>query len=128
MKTTGIQIGKVIYKLLDTNELNDKLKNKKYPLIADTTTTFPFIIYRRSNVFSLKNKDISNESVTVEILIISDKYKEGIEIAELVRSAIEGKNGVIEGIEIEDIIMEDAYEEYVDDSFIQILNFRIILN
>ena len=128
MKTTGIQIGKVIYKLLDTNELNAKLKNKKYPLIADTTTTFPFLIYRRSNVFSNKNKDISNESVTIEILIISDKYKEGIEIAELTRSAIEGKNGVIEGIEIEDIIMEDAYEEYVDDSFIQVLNFRIILN
>lgn len=128
MKTTGIQIGKVIYKLLDTNELNAKLENKKYPLIADTTTTFPFLIYRRSNVFSSKNKDYSNESVTVEVLIISDKYKEGIEIAELTRSAIEGKNGVIEGIEIEDIIMEDAYEEYVDDSFIQVLNFRIILN
>ena len=128
MKTTGIQSGKVIYKLLDTNELNAKLENKKYPLIADTTTTFPFLIYRRSNVFSSKNKDYSNESVTVEVLIISDKYKEGIEIAELTRSAIEGKNGVIEGIEIEDIIMEDAYEEYVDDSFIQVLNFRIILN
>lgn len=128
MKTTGIQIGKVIYKLLDTNELNAKLKNKKYPLIADTTTTFPFLIYRRSNVFSNKNKDYSNESVTVEVLIISDKYKEGIEIAELTRSAIEGKNGTIEGIEIEDIIMEDSYEEYIDDSFIQVLNFRIILN
>ena len=101
-----------------------------YPLIADTGTTFPFIVYRRTGIEPSDSKDrfIYKEDTYVEVVIASDKYNESIEIADLVKDALQGKKGNYSGINIQDIRMTNADEDYIEDTFIQNLTFNIKTN
>lgn len=120
----SLQIGKAIYHILSNDtDVVDRVQNKIYPLIADVDTTFPFIIYKRTGITPADSKDrfIYSEDVYVEVLIASDKYNESIEIADLVRTALQ--KGSYDGIK--DIAFTDADEDYLQDTFIQNLTFKI---
>lgn len=123
---TTLQIGKIIKKLLLSNEqLKSYIGDKVYPLIADTSTTYPFIIYRRSAIVNSSSKDDADESVNVEIYIVCERYDESISIAELVRSTLEHRKGKFEDLYIDDIIITDASESYEGDAFVQYLTITI---
>lgn len=120
----SLQIGKAIYNILSNDKnITNRVGKKIYPLIADVDTTFPFIIYKRTGIIPADSKDrfIYSEEVYVEVVIASDKYNESIEIADLVRSTLTtGKYN-----EIKDIQITDADEDYIEDTFIQNLTFKI---
>ena len=120
----SLQIGKAIYHILSNDtDVVDRVQNKIYPLIADVDTTFPFIIYKRTGITPADSKDrfIYSEDVYVDVVIASDKYNESIEIADLVRTAL--LKGGYDGIK--DIDLTDADEDYIEDTFIQTLTFKI---
>ena len=120
----SLQIGKAIYQILSNDtDVVDRVQNKIYPLIADVDTTFPFIIYKRTGITPADSKDrfIYSEDVYVDVVIASDKYNESIEIADLVRTAL--LKGGYDGIK--DIDLTDADEDYIEDTFIQNLTFKI---
>lgn len=120
----SLQVGKAIYHILSNDtDVVDRVQNKIYPLIADVDTTFPFIIYKRTGITPADSKDrfIYSEDVYVDVVIASDKYNESIEIADLVRTALlEGSYECIK-----DITFTDADEDYIEDTFIQNLTFKI---
>lgn len=120
----SLNIGKAIYTILQTSIDIDK---KIYPLIADEGTTFPFIIYKRTGLTPESTKDNTNENVSVEINIASSNYSESIDLAIEVRKALEHKKGTYSDIAIEDIVIDDATEDYIEDTFIQTLTFKIEL-
>lgn len=120
----SLNIGKAIYTILQTSIDIDK---KIYPLIADEGTTFPFIIYKRTGLTPESTKDNTNENVSVEINIASSNYSESIDLAIKVRKALEHKKGTYSDIAIEDIAIDDATEDYIEDTFIQTLTFKIEL-
>lgn len=120
----SLNIGKAIYTILQTSVDIDK---KIYPLIADEGTTFPFIIYKRTGLAPESTKDNTNENVSVEINIASSNYSESIDLAIKVRKALEHKKGTYSDIAIEDIVIDDATEDYIEDTFIQTLTFKIEL-
>ena len=116
---SGLQIGKSI-----KNILKDY---KVFPLIADEGTTFPFIVYRRSSLLPSNTKDIYNykELATLEVIIAASSYNQSINIAEEVRAKLEHNIGSYNGINIGEIKVIDASEEYLEDSFIQKLTIQI---
>lgn len=121
-----LKIGKVIYELLSKNtELKKVVGTKIYPLIANETTSFPFIIYKRIGIVNNGNKDYQSEYAMINLIVVGNDYESSIQIAELVRKAIEHKRGEIAGFMVEDITIEDAIEEYIDDAFIQELTIKI---
>lgn len=120
----SLNIGKAIYTILQTSIDIDK---KIYPLIADEGTTFPFIIYKRTGLTPESTKDNTNENVSVEINIASSNYSESIDLAIKVRKALEHKKGTYSDIAIEDIVIDDATEDYIEDTFIETLTFKIEL-
>lgn len=111
----SLNIGKAIYTILQNSIDIDK---KIYPLIADEGTTFPFIIYKRTGLTPESTKDNTNENVSVEINIASSNYSESIDLAIKVRKALEHKKGTYSDIAIEDIVIDDATEDYIEDTFI----------
>lgn len=118
---SSLQVGKAIYTLLkDYNA---------YPLVADEGTTYPFIIYRRTQLQPANTKDMYNysELATVEVVVASDKYDESIEVAENVKSKLENTRGIYNDIKLGDIQLIGADESYIDDAFIQKLTFKIEL-
>ena len=75
-----------------------------------------------------KDKFICSEITTVDVVVASDRYDESIEVAELVKDALIGKNGIYSGIKVVDIDMISADEDYIEDTFIQNLTFNIKTN
>lgn len=123
-----LQVGKVIYSLLTGNAEITKLVGKKiYPLIADFSTTFPFIVYKRDSIDEATSKDrlINKQGATVTVVVASDKYNNSIEVAQTVIDALRNKRGLIAGINVKDISLLGADEDYIDDTYIQRLSFKI---
>lgn len=119
-----MRVGKAIYNILSKDAgITEKVQNKIYPLVADVDTTFPFIIYKRTaiNPSSSKDRFIYSEEVQVDIVVASDKYDESIDIAELIKDAL--SKGSYDGIK--DISFIDADEDFIQDTFIQRLTFKI---
>ena len=49
--------------------------NKIFPLIANADTTFPFIVFQRSNLMPIYTKDILTENqITMVIIVVSNDY------------------------------------------------------
>ena len=122
-----ISIGKAIKSLLVSGLSKTDVKNKIYPLIADEGTTFPFIIYRRNSVTPESDKDYTNDSAYIQIMIAANNYAESVDLAEKVRTSLIHKNGTIQTIPVEDITLEDGSEEFIDNTFVQNLIFKITI-
>ena len=125
-----LKVGKVIYYLLVNEKvITDKVGKQIYPLIADSDTTFPFIVYQRTSVETLTSKDrfTCKEGATVEVAIASDKYDESINIASSVIDVLNNKRGNINGVDVSGISFIGANEEYIEDTFVQKLTFKIEL-
>lgn len=122
-----ISIGKAIKSLLVAGLSKTSIKNKIYPLIADENTTFPFIVYRRSSITTVSDKDYSNDSACIQIMIAANNYAESVELAEQVRTSLVHKKGIIQTIPIEDISLVDGSEEFIDNTFVQNLIFKITI-
>ena len=110
----SLQIGKAIYQLLI-----EKRIRKVFPLVADEGTTFPFVIYRRTGLRPAGTKDKYNysELATIDILVASSDYESGVNLANTIKE-IENTRGTYNGVNIGDIYLTDATEDYIEDSFI----------
>ena len=117
----NFQIGKEINRLLKNNVLG--LGDKVFPLVANPNTTFPFLVYRRIGYQPRSNKDYRGEVVTMELNIATESYQEGVDIANQVADILQNKETEI----IEDIQLMNVSEMYLQDTFIQNLQFRIEL-
>ena len=121
-----LNIGKYIYSTISGD---NQITCKVYPLVADNDAKFPFIVYRRSGLVSGTTKDgLTEDDVTVEIVIVSDKYSVGLDLAIKVRNLLEKQSVIYEDIEINDTTLNLATEEYSDNSYIQRMQFNMIIN
>lgn len=101
---------------------------KVYPIIADNDAKSTFIVYRRNGLSSNLCKDgIYQETVSVEITIVSPTYSTSIETATKVRRAIERYRGTYDDYNIDDIFLTFADEQYIQNQYIQKLTFDIII-
>ena len=118
----NFKIGKEINRLLTEANING-ISTKVFPLIANANTTFPFIVYKRSYFRPSSNKDIENEIVGIELVIAATKYEESVNIANEVANVLLHKETEI----IEDIEIVTMYEDFIDDTFVQHINFDIYI-
>lgn len=111
--------------------ISRKLTNigvKVYPIIADNDAKSTFIVYRRNGLSSNLCKDgIYQETVSVEITIVSPTYSTSLETATKVRRAIERYRGTYDDYNIDDIFLTFADEQYIQNQYIQKLTFDIII-
>jgi hypothetical protein len=61
------------------------------------------------------------DSAAVSIYVVSPRYAQAVEIAQLVRTSLERKRTPV----IDDIKFTGASEAYYNNSFVQILNFDV---
>ena len=123
----SIEIGKFIYSLLCTDSrLATLVGNKIFPLIVENETTYPFIVYKRSDMKSNYTKDIHlSDDVYIDIICVSENYLSGLEIAGIIIELLEDKRFKEKGIE--KVQSEYANEDYLENAFIQNLGFKITI-
>ena len=102
----SLLVGKYIYRMLSEDEvLSGKVTSRKiFPLVANTDTTYPFIVYSRTGLTVEYCKDGTVED-TVDFLIlsVSDNYVESLEVANQIRCILELRRYKDDDIRISDI-------------------------
>lgn len=122
----SLNLGKYIYSALTGDE---NISCKIYPLVADNDAKIPFIVYRRSNLSSNNTKDgLIEDDVTIEIIVVSDKYSESLSIATAIRKTLERQSVVYDNLLIENGVLTFATEEFSNNNFIQRLQFNFKIN
>ncbi|MEG2856295.1 tail completion protein gp17 [Bacteroides sp.] len=122
----SLSISKHIYaKLSASDSLKAFVSDRLYAISTKSETSFPFIIYKRSALSPAGSKDRESvtDSVTVDVIIADEDHFRSVEIAELVRSAIEGKRGKYDTFDVNDCRLSAADEDFIEDTFIQRLTF-----
>lgn len=125
IRSSSLLIGKVI-----ADELKSNID--VYPIIAPLDTKYPFAVYRRTSLEVENTKDIYNikELATLDLIIVSQSYAESLKIASDLKMFLEHLHGkyktnMQEEINISDITVIDASEEYNNDAYLQKMTLRI---
>lgn len=123
--TTGISILKHIRtKLLENTELAEIVVSKVFSYVAEDSTTYPFVVMKKSNVTANYTKDgRMSDSVVVDITIVGDNYSIVVNIAELVRESLERvkHNGIV------NCELLGNNEDYITDAYVSTLTFSITI-
>ena len=116
----GIRVGRAIFDILEGIE-------NVYPLVVDKSVKFPFVVYRRTGMQAANTKDrySYSETATVEIIVASNDYEESIDVASKVLHRLEHTRGKFNNIEIYETELIDTDEDYIEDTYIQKLTFKI---
>lgn len=108
-----INIGKIIY---------PKLRSvcSTYPLVAENTTHYPFIIYRTTQSRPENTKDgIYDWIFNIQVNVVDDKYDT---VCDLCSEVVDK---LLELDEVLDINIESISEDYVDDAYVKEINIII---
>ena len=102
-----INIGKLIYPKLNS-------VCSTYPLVAENTTKFPFIIYRTTQSRPENTKDgIYDWIFNIQVNVVSDKYDT---VCDLCSEAVDK---LLELEEVLDINIESVSEDYIEDAYVK---------
>lgn len=124
--TNSILINKYIYERLSKSpDLQKLVGNKIYPLVAENTTTYPFITYFRDgiNPISFTKDGYCQDEVYFTINVVNDKYTDTLTIANIVRKLMEGLKLSNDEATIFDTHMTSIDENFVENAYVQTMQF-----
>lgn len=126
MRETSISVNKYIYQLLISDEkLKELVGNKIYPLVAEESVTYPFIIFTKENAFANYTKDLLlYDTVNISVAVAAVNYFQTVQIAERVRQILENYRNDY----FYNILLENVTEDFVEDTYIQQLQFSAKIN
>jgi len=108
-----INIGKLIYPKLNS-------VCSTYPLVAENTTKFPFIIYRTTQSRPENTKDgIYDWIFNIQVNVVSDKYDT---VCDLCSEAVDK---LLELEEVLDINISEISEDYLENAYVKEINIII---
>ena len=108
-----INIGKLIYPKLNS-------VCSTYPLVAENTTKFPFIIYRTTQSRPENTKDgIYDWIFNIQVNVVSDKYDT---VCDLCSEAVDK---LLELEEVLDINISEISEDFIENAYIKEINIII---
>jgi hypothetical protein len=98
-----------------------------HAIVAEENTVQPFAVYRRASlsVDGTKDRLAQTQHATLSVQVVSMDYQSGLLLADSITEALEGKQGLFEGVAIGDITLTDASELYNETSYLQDLTFNI---
>lgn len=110
--------------LIEDSEVMARAK-KVFPVIEDSAE-LPYIVYRRTQLEQIPTKGRRGaDTVGIEILCYTKGYTEGVELAEAVRDALDGKQSEQNGLVMRSCYLADSEEAWQDDAYIQQLVFNV---
>lgn len=118
---TGISANKYIYNLLiNDTKLKELVGDKIYPLVAEESVTYPFVIFTKEDVNGVYSKDLLvYDSISISVAVAATNYFQTVEVAERVRAILENRRDNY----FYNILLESVTEEFIDDAFVQNLQF-----
>lgn len=120
----GLHLSKAIQAILAQAGITNA-----HAIVAEENTPQPFAVYRRVSlsVDDTKDRLAQDQRATLSVQVVSMDYQSGLMLADSITNALVGKTGTFEGVYIDDISLADAAEMYNETSYIQDLQFQIII-
>ena len=113
-----INIGSLIY-----SNIGDLVDTHCYPLIADQSTDYPFIIYRSSSSAPNSSKDgIYEWEHNVEISIVDDEYDNCCQILE---NVINRLLAMEDNAPIAEVVVDSINEDFIENAYVKTVNVRL---
>lgn len=98
---------------------------KVFPVVADEAK-LPYIVYRRTQMEQGTTKGRRGaDTVDIEVLCYTGQYTSGVELAEAVRDALDGKQAEIDGLIMRSCSLVNSEEAWQDDAYVQQLVFNV---
>lgn len=98
--------------------------SKVFP-VAAFDARLPYIVYRRAQMEQNPIKTGRGaDMVTIEVHVYTEQYTDGVELAEAIRSALDGKQAEQDGLVMRSCTLVDSEEAWQDDAFVQVLMFN----
>lgn len=122
---TSLSAGEIIRAvLLEDPEVAGRT-NKIFPIATDSAE-LPYILYRRSALSSnpQKSGQPGADEIQIEITCFTERYSEGVELAEAVRGALDLITAEHDGMRLRACYLSESEEVYQDDAFVQQLVFN----
>lgn len=125
-KKTSLSAGAVIRAILIEDPEVSSRVNKIYPIFTDSAE-LPYIVYRRAEmeVSPQKAGQPGADTIQMEITCYTERYGEGIELAEAVRAALDMVAATHEGQRMRGCYLSNSEEAWENDAYIQQLTFTI---
>lgn len=126
MRETSISSLKHIYQLLINDEDLNKLVDRKiYPLVAEESITYPFIIFTKESASGNYTKDLLlYDTVSISVAVAAVNYFQTVQIAERVRQILENhRDGYFYNI-----LLDNVTEDFIEDTYIQQMQFSAKIN
>lgn len=124
---TSLSAGYLIREiLLEDPEVSQRTK-RIFPVIADDAT-MPYILYRRIGFGQIAQKTADfADTLSIEVVCVTEGYTEGLELAEAIRNALDGVKATSNdgALRIRSCMLEDGEEGFEGDACIQQLVFSI---
>jgi hypothetical protein len=123
---TSLSAGSIIRDMLLQDPEVAKHTKKVFPVATDTAV-LPYILYRRASIEQNPTKAgyPGADTVTIEVICYTEKYGDGVELAEAVRAALDGKQGEKDGLVMRSCVLTESEEGYDSDAYAQQLVFNI---
>ena len=122
---TSLSVGEIIYDVLTNDAEVMSRANKVFPVVTDKAT-LPYVAYRRSRLEHNPAKGTQGaDTVQIDVLCFAAKYGDGVQLAEAVRQALDGKQAAKDTLIMRSCTIAGGEEYYENDAYIQELNFTI---
>lgn len=122
---TSLSVGEIIYNVLTNDAEVMARTNKVFPVVTDKAT-LPYVAYRRSRLEHNPVKGTQGaDTVQIDVLCFAAKYGDGVQLAEAVRQALDGKQATKDTLIMRSCTIAGGEEYYENDAYIQELNFII---
>jgi hypothetical protein len=121
---TSLSAGAIIRAVLLEDAEVAARTNKIFPVATDCAE-LPYILYRRTSLSPnpQKSGQPGADEIQVEVICFTERYGEGIELAEAVRAALDQVDAEHNGLRMRSCYLLDSEEAYQDDAFVQQLVF-----
>lgn len=121
---TSLSAGAIIRAVLLEDAEVAARTNKIFPVATDCAE-LPYILYRRTSLSPnpQKSGQPGADEIQVEVICFTERYGEGVELAEAVRAALDQVAAEHNGLRMRSCYLLDSEEAYQDDAFVQQLVF-----
>lgn len=122
---TSLSAGEIIREILNSDPEVAARTNKIFPVAVDNAD-LPYVLYRRVQLEQVPVKDRRGaDTVGIEIMCYTAQYTEGVELAEAVRAALDGRQAELDGLRMRSCFLSDSEEAWQDDAYVQQLIFTV---
>lgn len=121
---TSLSAGEIIRDVLINDEEVKPRVNKVFPVVEDKAA-LPYVTYRRVRLDPTQTKSGGADTIGIEVMCFTARYTEGVELAEAVRGALEGRQAEIDGLRMRSCYLLDSEESWQNDAYVQQLIFQV---